>query len=250
MLDPHYTLPRLAALYDTDSPWSADRDFYLALAGQKPIRILDLGCGTGLLTTAYARLGHHVTGADPALAMLHIARHRPGGDAVAWVQSTAQDFRSDTRFDLIIMTGHAFQILLDDADITAALNTIQQHLAPAGRAVFDTRNPNHDWASAWMHDYDLTTDDGPVHVTRRSLFWQGDRLTFEHQFHFTDDVLTSRSTLRFLSAADITAHIQAAGLKVQDLQGGWLGEDFDATHSHEMVFTIGHPSDQSGTCLP
>jgi SAM-dependent methyltransferase len=238
MLDPHYTLPRLTALYDADSPWSADRDFYLALAGQNPIRVLDLGCGTGLLTTAFARVGHHVTGVDPAPAVLHIARHRPGGDAVEWVQSTAQDFRRDARYDLIIMTGHAFQILLDDADITAALTTIQQHLAPAGRAVFDSRNPNYDWASAWMHDYDLTTDTGPVHITRRSLFWQDDMLTFEHQFHFADDVLTSRSTLRFLSAANITARVNAAGLKVDQIKGGWSHEDFAANHSQEMVFTV------------
>jgi ubiquinone/menaquinone biosynthesis C-methylase UbiE len=241
MLDPHYTHPRLTALYDADSPWSEDRDFYLALAGTTPTRVLDLGCGTGLLTTAYARAGHHVTGVDPAAAMLNIARHRQGGDAVDWVQATAGYFRSDAQFDLIIMTGHAFQVLLQDADIRAALTTMQQHLAPGGRAVFESRNPGHDWASEWMHDYDLATDDGPVHITRRSLFWQGDMLTFEHTFHFNDEVRTSRSTLRFLSAADIAARIDAAGLKLQHLHGGWLGEDLDASHSQEMVFTVMRP---------
>jgi SAM-dependent methyltransferase len=241
MLDPHYTHARLTAVYDADSPWSEDRDFYLALAGTTPIRVLDLGCGTGLLTTAYAGAGHHVTGVDPAPAMLDVARHRPGGDAVEWVQSTAQDYCSDTRFDLIIMTGHAFQILLEDPDITAALTTIRHHLAPAGRAVFESRNPNHDWASEWMHDYDLTTDTGPVHITRRSVFWQGDMLTFEHTFHFMDEVLTSRSTLRFLSAADIAARVKAVGLNVQNLQGGWLHEEFNANHSEEMVFTVTLP---------
>ena len=37
----------------------------------------------------------------------------------------------DTRFDLIIMTGHVFQVFLDDADVRATLRTLRRHLAPA-----------------------------------------------------------------------------------------------------------------------
>jgi hypothetical protein len=48
MPDLHFEHPRLAALYDAGG-WSADRDFYLALPGPSPERILDLGCGTELL---------------------------------------------------------------------------------------------------------------------------------------------------------------------------------------------------------
>ena len=62
----HYEHPDLAALYDLDSGWSVDRDFYLGLATGGPKRILDLGCGTVFLCDAYASLGHQVTGANPA----------------------------------------------------------------------------------------------------------------------------------------------------------------------------------------
>ncbi len=76
MLDLHYTDPALAELYDLDSGWSVDREFYLNLAGSTPKRILDLGCGTGLLGDALAARGHEVTGVDPAAAMLEVARRR------------------------------------------------------------------------------------------------------------------------------------------------------------------------------
>jgi 2-polyprenyl-3-methyl-5-hydroxy-6-metoxy-1,4-benzoquinol methylase len=69
-LDAHYENPKLAEIYDDGNGWSIDRDFYLSLAGDRPIRILDLGCGTGLICDAYAAKGHFVTGVDPAASML------------------------------------------------------------------------------------------------------------------------------------------------------------------------------------
>ena len=144
MPDLHYTDPILAAVYDLDSGWSEDRDFYLTLAGPAPQRILDLGCGTGLLAEGYAALGHLVTGVDPAPAMLDAARDRPLAGRISYVLATAQGFRLDQRFDLIIMTGHAFQVLLTDPDINAAFATMRAQLAPGGArrpARADKRQP-------------------------------------------------------------------------------------------------------------
>ena len=147
--DEHYVNPELAELYDLDSPWSADRDFYLSQAGPPPQSILDLGCGTGLICNAYAELGHDVTGVDPAPAMLEIARRKPFGVKIDWVMATAQTFRSTKRFDLMIMTGHAFQVLLEDEDVHAAFETIRTHLKPGGKIVFESRNRAVDWAAEW-----------------------------------------------------------------------------------------------------
>src|SRR5215831_10422773 len=50
-LDRHYTDPRLVELYDLENPRGVDTDFYIRLAAELDAhRILDLGCGTGLLT--------------------------------------------------------------------------------------------------------------------------------------------------------------------------------------------------------
>ena len=167
MPDLHYEEPSLAELYDLDSGWSVDRDFYLALAGAAPQRILDLGCGTGLLCDAYAALGHSVTGADPAKAMLDVARQKPNGEKIEWVLSSAQDFRSPKRFDLIIMTGHAFQVFLEASDVLATFATMRQHLAPGGLIVFESRNPAIDWPARWNGESDLTTGGQTVRQSRQ-----------------------------------------------------------------------------------
>ncbi|MBM3545856.1 MAG: class I SAM-dependent methyltransferase [Alphaproteobacteria bacterium] len=73
-----YTDPRLAAVYDPLNPPGREQDFHLALAGERPCAILDLGCGTGRLACAFAARGHRVHGVDPAPAMLDIAQARSG----------------------------------------------------------------------------------------------------------------------------------------------------------------------------
>ncbi len=145
MTDNHYVNPKLVEIYDLDSGWSNDRDFYLSLAGPQRQTILDLGCGTGLLCNAYAATNHDVTGVDPSPAMLDVGRRKPHGNEIEWVQSFAQTYRSDKLFDLIIMTGHAFQVLLEDVDVLKTFSTMRKHLKQGGLVAFESRNPLIDW---------------------------------------------------------------------------------------------------------
>jgi len=80
MPDAIFADPRLAAVYDVFNPPGNETAFYLDLAGPAPLRVLDVGSGTGRLACALAARGHRAAGADPAAAMLAIARRRPGGD--------------------------------------------------------------------------------------------------------------------------------------------------------------------------
>ncbi|MGD9682925.1 MAG: class I SAM-dependent methyltransferase [Candidatus Obscuribacterales bacterium] len=248
MPDLHYDDPRLARLYDLDSPWSIDRDFYLELAGSRPCRVLDLGCGTGLLCDAFSSRGHEVTGVDPSAAMLEIARTKPQASKIEWVEAVAQDFRSSNQFDLIIMTGHAFQVLLEDRDVRGALEVMRAHLAPGGIVAFESRNPAIDWRSRWDYEMDLILEGSKVRESRRFLSMEGEFMTFELRYEFVgsavdaktpeahEEVLISNSELRFLSRESIDAFLTEAGLRVQRLLGGWDSEAFNAEYSEEMIF--------------
>lgn len=235
--DLHYTDPRLARLYDLDCGWGPDRAFYLSLAGPALLRILDLGCGTGILADAYAALGHSVTGVDPAPAMLAVAREKPQGARIAWVNAAAQAFHSAQRFDLIVMTGHAFQVLLTRTDIAATLAVMRDHLAPGGLIAFESRNPAIDWARRWHGETeDYLLDGQTIRQTLRVLARDADCITFETQYAFADATLTSRSTLRLAGLGVITGHLRAAGLQVRSLFGDWDRAPFTPTTSDEMIF--------------
>lgn len=240
MIDEHYQNSRLAALYDLDSGWSQDREFYFRLAGEMPMEILDLGCGTGLLCDAYASKGHKVTGVDPAAAMLDVARDKPHGKSIKWIQSTAQDYHeTDKSFDLIIMTGHAFQTLLTRRDMVACFATIRQHLRRGGKVVFESRNPQIDWASRWDYDMELATGEGPVKESRRLLSFQNGVMTFDLIYGFKNgESLTSKSTLRFFSRQEIESAFTTCELRLEKLLGDWSDGAFDPIASEEMVFVL------------
>lgn len=242
MPDAHYEDQRLAEIYDLDSGWSKDRDFYLALPTTPGQRILDLGCGTGLLCNAYAENGHLVTGVDPSAAMLAVARRKPHGSSIEWVQSFAQTYRSDKRFDLIIMTGHAFQVLLTEQDILETFAVMKHHLREdGGMIVFESRNPDIDWVPRWDYEIELQTHAGIVRESRRLLNMSNGIMNFELRYQFPDGaVLVSSSTLRFTSRQDIERMLAECGLRVDSLLGAWTGESFENNSSQEMIFRVTH----------
>ena len=236
MPDKHYLNWKLAEIYDLDSPWSIDRDFYLSLAGAPPQRILDLGCGTGLLCDAYAAKGHHVTGVDPSPAMLKVARRKPAGKKIEWVESSAQNYQSNDLFDLIIMTGHAFQVLLDDTDILATFAVMRRHLKSTGCVVFESRNPSVDWENGWNYEMILEYQGEIIRESRRFLTMENGRMIFELHYEFPDESLVSTSELRFSSRSDIEERLVASGLRVENLLGNWNCVPFDEVSSPEMIF--------------
>ena len=65
-----------------------------------------------------------VVAVDPAAAMLALAKQRYEGASVSWVLGDARTVRLSRRFDLVLLTGHAFQVLLTPDDQAAALTTI------------------------------------------------------------------------------------------------------------------------------
>lgn len=115
--------------------WDAVRDVVERLGAERPLRIVDLGGGTGGLAVRVAGLGHRVTVIDPspdALASLHRRAADEGvADLVEAVQGDAGDLgrqMSDGVVDLLLCHG-----VLDVMDDPArALDQIRTALRPGG----------------------------------------------------------------------------------------------------------------------
>jgi ubiquinone/menaquinone biosynthesis C-methylase UbiE len=230
-----YRDARIADIYDLLNLLAEDGQFYLSLAGDRPISVLDLGCGTGTLACALAEHGHQVTGVDTAAAMLKRARSKPHAKKVEWVEVSAQSYRSDQRFDLIVMTGHAFQVLLTDDDVVAVLETMRIHLKQGGKAAFETRNPRVDWAREWNGRQRVVRE---VVETLQVTDSDEEFISFETTYQVGSRTLTTSSTLRFLAREKIQHLIGRSGLMVRDLFGDWEGGPFEAERSKEIIFVV------------
>ncbi len=108
---------RLAQVYDPLDPDRSDLDVYVALAGELAARsVLDVGCGTGALLHRAREAGHvgRLVGLDPAKGMLVVARTRSD---IEWILGDLSSVDWKQEFDLIVMTGHAFQVFVEDDEI-------------------------------------------------------------------------------------------------------------------------------------
>jgi SAM-dependent methyltransferase len=242
MADAHYELPELAALYDVECVWSDDRQFYLDLAGNQPLDILEIGAGTGMVARAMAKAGHRVTAIDPAAAMLAAGKATPEGANVHWLQGTARDFFTAERYDLAFMTGHAFQVLLEDEDIRQSLANIRAHLKPGGVFAFETRNPALPWEIMFNETEILQAETGPVPVEWRVLWRRGDLIRFDTLYQLLDGERISESLLRFLSAEQVIEFLKHAGFEVEANYGDWDKSPLLPETSREIIILARNPS--------
>src|SRR5437870_2040480 len=90
-----------AALYNQRHAFVFEyvRDLVALLKPQTGERILDLACGTGQLTPAFAAAGARVTAIDSSPAMIAAARAQY--PALAFVAADARDFSFPDKFDAV-----------------------------------------------------------------------------------------------------------------------------------------------------
>jgi SAM-dependent methyltransferase len=239
-LDLHYVDPRLVALYDRDNPRGVDTDFYLQLATDlNACTILDLGCGTGLLTRELATADRRVIGVDPAAAMLAYARNQPGAERVLWIEGDAGSLGTPEA-DFVIMTGNVAQVFLEDDEWAATLRAIYAALRPGGYLAFESRNPDdrawERWNRAATYE-EIESPDGPLTCWVDLVSVGNGRVCFEGHNIFTNtgETMVVRSELRFRSRLELTASLVNAGFVVEQVYGDWTHGAVVST-SRVMVF--------------
>ncbi|HLW79033.1 MAG TPA: class I SAM-dependent methyltransferase [Terriglobia bacterium] len=136
------------------------------------VRVLDLGCGPGMLAGAFAPLVREVIAIDPEPEMLRIAQAE-FGDAgnIRFMRGSSFDLPADLgRFRMATM-GRSFHWM----DRAATLRRLDTMIEPDGAVVlFDSEHldlPENPWGSEYRSLVRRYSDDDEAHARRRGGTW-------------------------------------------------------------------------------
>jgi 2-polyprenyl-6-hydroxyphenyl methylase/3-demethylubiquinone-9 3-methyltransferase len=107
-----------------------------ALAG---LRILDIGCGGGLLSEPLARLGAAVVGADPSATNIEVAKlHAAAAGVAVDYRATTAEALADAgeRFDVVL----AMEVVEHVADLALFVKRCAEMVKPSGLMIVATIN--------------------------------------------------------------------------------------------------------------
>src|SRR4029453_18813505 len=107
------------------------------------LRILDIGCGAGLLCEPFTRLGAQVIGVDPSASNIAAARlHADKGHlSIDYRCTTVEAIDVRERFDIVL----AMEVIEHVTDVGAFLSRCAAMVKPGGLMVVSTLNRN--WKS-------------------------------------------------------------------------------------------------------
>jgi 2-polyprenyl-6-hydroxyphenyl methylase/3-demethylubiquinone-9 3-methyltransferase len=104
------------------------------------LRILDIGCGAGLLCEPFSRLGAQVIGVDPSISNIAAAKlHADKAHlSIDYRCTTVEEMDVRERFDIVL----AMEVVEHVTDVGAFLDRCAAMLKPGGLMVISTLNRN------------------------------------------------------------------------------------------------------------
>jgi SAM-dependent methyltransferase len=205
------------------------------LVGEAPLRVLDLGAGTGKLTAVLCTLGHDVVAVEPDAEMLQVLRETNPGVQACDGSAEALPFE-DASVDAVVC-GQAFHWF----DQTRALPQIHRVLRRGGRLglVWNRR----DSRVRWVEEFERLVReprraDQPAELARQSLCLLASSPLFRAAGHrvFDHAEPASRETL----VAGVASRSAVVGLAAADREALLcrVGAFVDHTHQSPQAFFV------------
>lgn len=119
--------------------WTEYLGGLLAEYGVKDGLVLDLGCGTGMMTEALARRGYDMIGVDNSEDMLQIAMEKraESGADILYLLQDMQAFELYGTVAAVVSICDSMNYLTEYKDLVSTLSLVNNYLDPGGIFIFD-----------------------------------------------------------------------------------------------------------------
>lgn len=174
---------------------------------RSPQRILDVACGTGLISKCLHQLGHHVTGIDASDAMLSIARRRLPKGGVRFELADLTLYRPSQAFPVVLCFGDVINHFSEPEEARQVIRKLFRFLAPGGSLIADTNTLETYRSELW--NCEKTGDDDEPSWEARAYFEPERELA--HLEIAVGTLHRARLVERFYSDEQLWAWFQQAG---------------------------------------
>ena len=135
-----------ARFYDLNPDFPRDVPFYCDLLPGPDASVLELGCGTGRVTTALAARCGFIHGIDISSAMVELCRSKIAelnlpSERVSLTVGDISDFSLGRTFDYIIAPFRVLQNLETMFEVDGLLTCVRRHLSPGGTCILNVFHP-------------------------------------------------------------------------------------------------------------
>jgi len=206
--------------------------FYCDLAKSIGGPVLEIACGSGLVTIPIGATGLDTTGVDLARPMLEHARVKAESQKlnIRWVEADARSLDLGRQYQFILLTGNAFQAFLRREDQEALFDSVKRHLVSNGVFAFETRNPaGHDLTNQPQEEFDqsyVSVEGQRVSVSftqaydpiAQVIYWTSYR-RWRDGAH--DHKRETHIACRFTHPQELNALLHYNGFQVLEQYGNW-----------------------------
>jgi 2-polyprenyl-3-methyl-5-hydroxy-6-metoxy-1,4-benzoquinol methylase len=195
------------------------------IGGDRSIRILDIGCGTGRHTVELARRGYRVTGIDLSASQIAKAREKAeaAGVEVDFRVTDARSLKFNREFGLVqIICEGAFPLMGTDEENFAILEGAARAAKPGGKLILTTLN------ALFPLNHAVSDFEAKNLVEGTSDDHAFDQMTFRMKstFHIRDDhgrEKTLSCDERYYAPSEITWLLKSLNFTEISISGGKIG---------------------------
>jgi len=209
-------------MYQHVFDYDKEFDFYDSiLKKHNCTKVLEVGCGTGMLARRFLKNGYNYLGLDLYNEMLDIARAETKSDS--FIQCDMRKVSFERQFDSVLITGRSLAYVTENKGILDTLTGVHRSLKDKGLFVFGVFEANGIFDN--FNDFEQTIEHNTKRIRRISKLKKNLETGWTYDWHakyiIEEDGKTTeyddKTTLRAFTNDEILLFLKLTGFQVKEI---------------------------------